>query len=138
MEEESTAIQVPLTRLFIKQMYTSISSSINGNYLLLNDVRRLDAVRVQGIITKLFKYHNNELRALIDDGTAVCIITNIDTFVDLVGFRKGCLVSAYGDLSLSVDGKEDKLVLLHPDRLNVITDPNLETLWTLDIIHNFS
>ena len=136
MEEESTT-QVPSTRLFIKQMY-SISPSINGEYLMLNDVRRIDAIRVQGIVIKLFKYHNNELRALLDDGTAVCVMTNIDKFIDVVGFRKGCLVSAYGDLSISVDGKEEKLALLHPDRLNVITDPNIETLWTLDIIHNFS
>ena len=137
MEEESTT-QIPSTRLFIKQMYSSISSSINGKHLLLNDVRRIDAIRVQGIVTKLFKYQNNEVRALLDDGTAVCIMTNIDKFIDLVGFGKGCLVSAYGDLSISVDSKEEKLVLLHPDKINVITDPNIETLWTLDIIHNFS
>lgn len=137
MEEEST--QVPSTRLFIKQMYSSISSSINGKYLVLNDVRRIDAIRVQGIVTKIFKYQNNELRALLDDGTAVCVITNIDKFIDYVGFRKGCLVSAYGDLSIgSADSKEEKLALLHPERLNVITDPNIETLWALDIIHNFS
>ena len=137
MEEEST--QVPSTRLFIKQMYSSISSSINGKYLVLNDVRRIDAIRVQGIVTKIFKYQNSELRALLDDGTAVCVITNIDKFIDYVGFRKGCLVSAYGDLSIgSADSKQEKLALLHPERLNVITDPNIETLWALDIIHNFS
>ena len=58
--------------------------------------------------------------------------------MEVAGFRKGCYITAYGDLSLTADNNEDKLAYLHPERVNVITDPNIETLLTLDIIHNFT
>lgn len=136
--EGSDSVLNPSTKLFIKQIYSKVTLpniiNDNDNYLLLNN-KRLDSIFVQGIITKIFKYndHSNgktSIRALLDDGSGVIIITNMDRFLDQI--NKGSYIIATGDLSLSED---KQIAMLHPDTIKIILDPNLETLWNLEVIN---
>jgi hypothetical protein len=135
----SDSIINPSTKLFINQIYNKVClpNIINDsdNYLLFNN-KRLDSIYVQGIITKIFKYNDHvkgeySIRALLDDGSGVIIITNMSRFLDQIS--KGSYVLATGDLSLSED---KKIAMLHPDTVKIIQDPNIESLWNLEVINH--
>lgn len=136
------------TKLFIKQLYTSISSikiSEKDSYLLLNS-KRLSNIYIQGIITKIFRFHDNTVRALLDDGSAVIIISDVGRYIkdfkdnsnidndnnnvnNVNQIFKGCYIMAYGALSISEDGT---IAVLIPETIKVINNPNIETLWNLE------
>ena len=130
--------KLKLTKLFIKQIYENVTSPTDNmrsddNYLLFNN-RRLDSIYIQGVITKIFEFNDpltgiTEMRAMIDDGTATLYILNFDPFMSI---KKGYYVLAHGDLSLNTNSK---IAFLHPSSITVCSNPNIEILWNLELIH---
>lgn len=131
------------TKLFIKQLYTSVSSikmSEKDSYLLFNS-KRLSNIYIQGVITKIFRYHGKTVRALLDDGSGIIIISDVGRYIkdfkddndnnlnNVNQIFKGCYIMAYGALSLSENGN---IALLIPETIKVINNPNIETLWNLE------
>ena len=119
-------------RLFIKQLYTDITMNEDKEYFLFNN-SRCDCICLQGIVIKLFQ-NDRGINALIDDGTDLCVITNIKKFLEKNDIKKGSYVLVYGPL-ISL-GHNKMSAHLEPENIHLITDPNLETLWILDLIHN--
>lgn len=139
------------TKLFIKQLYTSISSikmTEKDSYLILNS-KRLSNIYIQGVITKIFRYRSDNdatvtVRALLDDGSGVIIISDVGQYVKDIKddndnssnvnnnnnqITKGAYIMAYGALSLSENGI---IALLIPETIKVLNNPNIETLWNLE------
>ena len=149
-DDDTNNNSMKLTKLFIKQIYKNVTSSHNNlitpnknmkknDYYLLFNNKRLDSIYIQGVITRIFPYHDpltgkHEVRFQIDDGSAHMYITNAESFLnaDMDNFKKGYYILAHGLLSLEPDRH---LAFLHPITMKVVTDPNIEILWALEIIN---
>jgi hypothetical protein len=71
----------------------------------------------------------------IDDGTAIMYINNDNLAFRETNVKKGDYILAYGEFDIYIDGSSKKTAYLHPVVIEVLTDPNIEILWTLELIH---
>ena len=148
-DDDTNNNSMKLTKLFIKQIYKNVTSSHNNlitpnknmknDYYLLFNNKRLDSIYIQGVITLIFEYQDPltgkvEVRFQIDDGSAHMYITNAESFLnsDKDNFKKGYYILAHGLLTLEPDRH---IAFLHPITMKVVTDPNIEILWALEIIN---
>lgn len=92
----------------------------------------LTHVWVQGMITDL----RLDVREFsIDDGTDSILVTCSNPHVNLDQLELGCYVMIQGSVVVGEDPDTGKLVVLLDARLvNLLTDPNLESLWQLEVI----
>lgn len=99
--------------------------------IYLND-RELEYVWIQGVITG-FSPENNEIR--LDDGTgAIMVLLPSELLND--EFSIGNYVMVHGILVVGEDESTGEEVIFVSGRMiSVLEDPNYETLWMLEILH---
>mmetsp|Transcript_10727 Transcript_10727/g.14786 ORF Transcript_10727/g.14786 Transcript_10727/m.14786 type:complete len:128 (+) Transcript_10727:46-429(+) len=122
-------------KCFISHLKTSITIISPEEILLFGNSFNL--VWIQGI---LIDYHiSDSFRFWIDDGTDAVLIVFQETFA-FFDYKpaKGDYLSVKGNIVFGVDlSNKKKTMYIQAELISKLNDPNLETLWNLEVLDSF-
>ncbi len=105
--------------------------------------KKIDYVWIQGFLHEMSYTPDQQMdapdviEALIDDGTGIIIVLFPREDIINLGLKPGDYLMIQGRILVGEDGSSGEFIIIIESRIvNRLVDPNLETLWILEVIES--
>lgn len=128
------------SKVFISTLRQSMEIVNNEIYLRK---KKIDYIWIQGFLHEMSftsdqpDENADVIEALVDDGTGIIIVLFPRQDIINMGLKVGDYLMIQGRILVGEDGDTGEFIIIIESRIvNKLIDPNLETLWILEVIES--